>query len=91
MMSKATAGLSNMHGPMSDATRKRLDRYIAAPSQAGWNDIHGIILNAGTWRTVWQAVTRVDPSFPKIGPYEGQAWARIPDALLVARAIRATR
>ena len=97
------AGAANDFGPLSDEVRDRLFRYFDDPSAENWSSICGIIINArggpksGRPRTVWQAVAAVDPSFQDISlprrpgeilPHE-KRWSKWPDALLVARAIKA--
>lgn len=86
----------NMFGPLSEDIRARVQAFLADPTPDAWEGCaHAVI----AWRagcigtTVWQAVRAVDPTFPNIGrrTVKGRVvddWARVPDALLVARAIR---
>ena len=60
-------GVNNMSGPIQVEVRDRIVRYLHQPSAAGWDDICSIIINdaaKGGPRTVWQAVRKVDPTFP---------------------------
>jgi hypothetical protein len=82
-----------MFGTFSDAARRRIFRYLAHPTRRGWNDIHGIIINwpSPETHTIWLAVIAIDPTFPRSAPAEGpliKRWPRIPDAVLLARAIK---
>ncbi len=73
--------------------RVRLRALIANPDMEHWEDSHGIQVGADGWMTLWQAVRRVDPSFPSIGrstTVDGtviREWARIPDAILLRDAL----
>lgn len=94
-MSGLLGAARNFCGPLDPKIRARIRAYLAAPSEAGWDDIAGIII-APSLRcgSLWQAVMAVDPTFPNEGPVTNsrgrrvRGWARIPDALLLARAIR---
>lgn len=89
---------TNVFGPLDLKIQKRLRALIQHPTEARWDDAHGIILSDAAWLTLWQAVRLVDPTFPNIGPVERQllsgrpvrisTWPRVPDALLLVRAIR---
>ena len=75
-------------GPLSPAARQLILKYIADPTPDRWRVIKKIIVNPRSMRlgTIWQAVCKVDPTFPNAEPEGG--WTRVPDGLLVARAIR---
>lgn len=83
----------NLFGPISEGCAERIREYLKAPTTEGWDDIHGILISEH--RTLWQAIRIVDPTFPATGPLEDingnriEDWPRLPDPVLVARAIRA--
>ena len=51
--------------PLDEETKRRIYDYLVNPTPTAWSDISGIIVN-NRLVTVWQAVRRVDPSFPVI-------------------------
>ena len=58
---------SNMFGALKPDIRKRLMRVINNPTEKTWDNAYSIILNGeGKMTTLWQAVIKVDPWFPKI-------------------------
>ena len=80
--------------PLDDEAKRSIYDYLAKPSATGWSDISGIIVN-NRMLTLWQAVRKVDPSFPATGRrYELEScrvvkeWERIPHPDLVLRAIQ---
>lgn len=84
---------TNLHGGLGLVARQRLYRCVEAPSVEAWEDAHAVILNRRTWRTLWQAVLAVDPTFPTTGratDAHGAVvadWPRIPEPELVLDAI----
>lgn len=88
-----------MFGEIDPDIGKRIFRYLDNPTAKNWDDIHSITINWGAKHgapeTIWQAVVAIDPSFTRISiPHRGnppaeKRWSKWPDALLVARAIRA--
>lgn len=79
--------------PPDEETKRRIYDYLVNPTPTAWSDISGIIVNNRS-QTVWQAVRRVDPSFPATGRrYEigsgwlVKEWERIPHPDLVLKAI----
>ena len=60
---------SNMFGHLGEDVRARLWAVVDNPTEATWDDAHGIILNrdVGLGLTLWQAVIAVDPTYPKSG------------------------
>ena len=65
---------------------RRLRAVLRRPTSETWGAACSIIINErGT--TLWQAVRRIDPSFPVVGPAQGEAWERVPDLLTIARAM----
>lgn len=81
-----------MFGPLSPAVRARVQRFLEDPTEENWDDVCCIMVRPLV--TVWQAVRAVDPTFPRTGPsfnIKGKrvgCWKRVPDAMLVARAIQ---
>jgi len=72
---------------LSEENRQKINRFVADPTAENWNAIYAIVIsNVPRRRTVWQAVTLLDRTFPR-SKSEGP-WPRIPDGFLVARAIR---
>lgn len=83
--------------PLDEEMKQRIYDYLVNPTPTAWSDISGIIVNSRLL-TVWQAVRRVDPSFPATGrSYEVgsggllKEWERIPHPDLVLDAIRETQ
>lgn len=84
---------TNYHGPLSPDVRARLATFFNAPSAETWDDVYSIVINPKSLRrgTVWQAVSAIDPTFPRsCAAFASPAlkWERIPDPITVARAIR---
>lgn len=93
--------LSNFCGPLSQQpdVQQRLRQVMREPRKY-WDRDNGIILRErepGTLGlTLWQAILRVDPTFPRVGPSSTTVggrripgtWARYPDSMLIARAIK---
>lgn len=80
--------------PLTPDCRARLVAFFENPCHETWDEAFSIIIiNAGSLRksSVWAAVTAIDPTFPTEVSCKGGArrWKRVPDALLVARAIKA--
>ena len=80
--------------PLDHETKERMLVYLANPTPQAWSDISGILVNS-RFMTVWQAIRRIDPSFPATGRrYELETgrllkeWERIPEPDLVLDAIR---
>ena len=80
---------------LSSENKERIKKYLLNPTPDSWDDIIGIVVSGG--KTIWQSVCAIDPTFPRSGRrYEHQTgkvlkeWERIPDPVLVARAIKNT-
>lgn len=75
---------TNMRGQLNAECRARLNAVIANPTEETWDDAYSLIVHGGSLTTLWEAVLRVDHSFPKTGPSEDLAgnrvegWKRIP-------------
>jgi len=83
----------NPLGPLGPEERARIVRFLREPSAATWNAAFTVIITVRPTKTVWQAVCKLDPTFPKKGAADStappeQQWPRFPDALTVARAIK---
>lgn len=84
----------NLFGePLTPDCARRLRAALRKPTQETWTAAASIIINEhGT--TLWQAVRRIDPTFPNTGPCFDKRgrrvgeWERIPDIITIARAIR---
>jgi hypothetical protein len=78
--------------PLSSDSRVRIRKFLREPSESAWDDVYTILVTPRL--TIWQAVCALDPSFPasvaSTGSHSGPSWrwTRIPDVMLVARAIR---
>lgn len=73
---------------LSEENRHKINRFVADPTAENWDAIYAIVIsNVPRLRTVWQAVTLLDKTFPRSKSSQ-DPWPRIPDGFLVARAIR---
>lgn len=75
--------------PLSSDSRIRIRKFLREPSESTWDAIYTILITPRV--TVWQAVCALDPSFQtSVANRAGTSWrwTRIPDVMLVARAIR---
>ncbi len=52
--------------PLDDEVKRKIYDYLEKPTAAGWSDICGLSMNS-RWLTLWQAVRKVDPTFPATG------------------------
>jgi len=80
--------------PLDEEMKQRIYDYLVNPTPTAWCDISGIIVNS-RMMTVWQAVRKVDPSFPATGRrFEVESgrllkeWEKIPDPDFVLDAIK---
>lgn len=56
---------TNLFGRLQPEVKDRVVKYLNGPTESGWAEIHGILISPRI--TIWQAVIRVDPTFPKTG------------------------
>lgn len=83
--------LANIFGPLDAVQRRRLHEVLHDPVRY-WDRDHGLLLRPTL--TLWQAILRVDPTFPRTGPVTDrhgrvvEDWPRYPDSVLIGRAIR---
>ena len=84
------AGLSNLYGELDADVRARLDAFFEDPCEETWEDVHSLVISAGSWATFWQAVLAVDPSFVRSKPNR-KPWPRVPDFFTARRALEHVR
>lgn len=85
---------TNIFGALRPEVRSRLFNVIDKPSQATWADANGIILNATTMTTLWQALLAHTDYDVTTGPsYAGGKtpgpWPKLPTSEQLLAAIRA--
>ena len=85
-------GAENLWGALSPDIQERLENFFLDPSAVTWDNIYSILIRP--FKTVWQAVVAVDPTFPcsAAAGYDAtpeERWPVVPDPFLVGRAIRA--
>jgi hypothetical protein len=76
----------NMFGRLGPEPRVRLRAVMDGPTQETWDAAYSLIINAASFCTLWQAVLRVDPDFPR-SRGEGETWARVPSQHTILRAL----
>lgn len=79
--------------PLDNERKLRIINYLINPCEPLWDNIAG--LHIAGFSTLWQAVLKVDPTFPRTGRrYEMESnrvirkWERIPEPELVLKAIK---
>lgn len=78
----------------SSEIRSRIRQFMENPNADNWDDIAGLHLSPTCRTTIWQAILRLDPTFPQRGrifDMNGNVereWERIPSPLLVMRALK---
>jgi 8-oxo-dGTP pyrophosphatase MutT (NUDIX family) len=85
--------LSNVWGKLPSDVRKKLIRVLKNPNNKTWSDACSLIINGKTMMTLWQAVLKVDPWFPRSGPditdkNEERQWEKIPTRRTLVEAMR---
>lgn len=84
----------NMFGKLRPDLKTRLRAVLYQPTEETWDNAHTIIVGADGWTTLWQAVLRVDPTFPRSGPAHDSRgrlvsrWAKVPSQETLIRALR---
>lgn len=74
--------------------KKRIKNYIDNPTVDNWEDIHSIIIDAQSFKTIWNAMIDYDPTFPRTGRCTDEKgnvlkeWSRIPTPFEVMKAIQ---
>lgn len=84
--------LRNLFGQISCEMKDRLNMFALKQDSKTWSDVSSIILRSNPMLTMWQAVIKVDPTFPRSGPLEQKGkvirdWERIPDLKLFRTAL----
>lgn len=75
--------LHNVFGTLKPEIRARLKAVLDNPA-ANWDDAYSICLKG--FKTLWQFVVIVDPTFQKTRT--GAGWSRYPDQLTIAKALK---
>lgn len=79
---------TNLFGVIKPEIKKRLQAVIDNPNQDTWEDAHSLIVNnKGRMTTLWNAVIKVDSSFPKSKPLDAP-WTKIPTSETIIKALR---
>ncbi len=92
---KALNNCYNFFGPLSPEIQGRIKAYLDNPTEEGWDDVHGIIIqDTGLGLTLWQAWIAIDSTAPVRGPkhdMQGRIskWVNWPDSFTLRRAIKA--
>lgn len=85
--------LQNHWGPLDLPRQQAVVDYVTGPTEDGWSQIARFIVVPGQRRsTIWQWVRAMDPSFPdrSVTRADGSTgWDRIPEPLLLVRALKA--
>jgi hypothetical protein len=77
-VSLAARKATNMFGKLTPDLLARLDAVVDNPTEETWDDAYSIIIATSPRSlTLWQAVLRVDPTFPNSGPVYGDGGSRI--------------
>ena len=83
--------LTNVFGKLAPDLRKRLAEVLKNPNQKTWSNAYSIILNGDSVITLWRAVLKVDPWFPRTGPSgadDDRLWEKIPSRETLIAALR---
>ena len=92
-METTLAFCKNFFGNIEPKIKERLQAVIDNPNQETWDDTHCIIISQKKgFRTLWQAVLDVDPSFQRRASMDSETyetrWERIPTSDVIKEAIR---
>lgn len=83
----------NLYGRIDPRIKNRIKKFIKHSTPDNWSDISGIVIN-DNFETIWQAVSKLDPTFPTTGRRWDQSgkmtkeWERIPTPFEVLQAIK---
>jgi hypothetical protein len=83
---------TNMFGRLGDEPRARLLAVIRDPNPQTWDDAYTLIINGGTWTTLWQAVLKIDPGVQTRASMDATAeerWPHVPDTTTIIMAVYA--
>lgn len=93
-MNTTLAFCTNLFGNIKPDVQKRLQAVIDNPTQDTWDDAHCIIISSKRFKTLWQAVLEVDPSFQRSAKYDMEnhktKWDSIPTSETIVKAIKNT-
>lgn len=88
-------GCNNMFGPIDPNAKHRIRRFLIHPTSETWDRCYSLIIGGDGFTTFWQAVSAVNPSFPRstrMDPDTFKAvWEEIPDAFTAHRALKYAR
>jgi hypothetical protein len=90
---KALENCCNLFGKLDSKIEKRIKNYLDDPTFDTWDDICGIIIDSH-FNTIWNAIIKLDPTFPREGRTDNiegniiKEWERIPTPLQVLQAIK---
>jgi len=93
-MSLALNFCTNLFGNIKPDVQKRLQAVIDNPNQKTWDDAHCLIISSERFKTLWQAVLEVDPTFQRSAKYDMDThttkWDSIPTSETIVKAIQNT-
>ena len=93
-MNNTLAFCTNLFGNIKPDIQKRLQAVIDNPTQKTWDDAHCLIISNKEFKTLWQAVLEVDPTFQRSAGYDMEThttkWINIPTKETIIKAIRQT-
>lgn len=78
---------SNLFGKLDKPLRRRIENLVKNPCQETWDNAYSIIIASTGMTTLWQAVLKVDPTFP-VSKSEHDHWPRVPDRETIVQALR---
>ena len=82
----------NVFGKVKPDIQKRLQAVMDNPTPETWDDAHSIIIGGRNFRTLWQAVLIIDPSFQRSAPYDMDThttkWRTVPSKETIRAAIK---
>jgi hypothetical protein len=93
-MNNTLAFCTNLFGNIKPDIQKRLQAVIDNPTHETWDDAHCIIISSKRFKTLWQAVIEIDPTFQRSAGYDMETnttlWKRIPTKETIIKAIQNT-
>lgn len=90
---KTLDNMKNMFGKVNQDIKNKVIDYVNNPTVDKWDDIAHIIIDTN-FKTIWQAVLEINPSFTKSGRVYDEndniikEWPEIPSPFEVIRAIK---
>lgn len=93
-MNNTLAFCTNLFGNVKPDIQKRLQAVIDNPTQETWDDAHCLIISSKRFKTLWQAVLEIDPTFQRSAGYDMEThttkWDRVPTSETIVKAIQNT-